>query len=242
MAQHHDKIALRGQIIGLKLAGLSDADIYRQLGITSKTVKKWWRRWEEEGNLEDRRRSGAPRKTTPDVDQRILEAATSHPMTNAVAIRDDLQLEISSDTVRRRLKEAGVHHRVPAVKEMLTERHRQNRLRFAETYVNENLDYWGRVIFSDEKTFSSTTHGPLHCYRRNGTRYSRENIFEVARSGHVTCNVWGWIHLHGIGELAEISGRFNTNTYLELLEEVMVPTVRAMALPFPERILFMQVC
>ena len=30
------------------------------------------------------------------------------------------------------------------------------------------------------------------------------------------------------GELVTIDGRFNTDTYLEILEEVMLPTVRAM--------------
>lgn len=71
-------------------------------------------------------------------------------------------------------------------------------------------------------------------------RYDRLNIFEEARSGHVTCNVWGWIGLYGVGEVTETEGRFNMDQYLEILEEVMLPSVRAYALPFPERILFMQ--
>lgn len=241
MAQQHDKIALRGQIIGLKRSGFSVSAIAHELGITNKTVNKWWRRWEAEGNLRDRPRSGAPRLTTPDDNRRIIEEATAHPLTDAVSIRDRLHLQVSGETVRRRLREGGLRHRIPATKEKLTARHRLDRLRFAETYVNEGLDFWGRVIFSDEKTFSSSTHGPLHCYRRPGTRYLRENIFEIARSGHVTCNVWGWIHLYGIGELTEIEGRFTSQVYLELLEEVMIPSVRAMALPYPERIVFMQV-
>lgn len=60
----------------------------------------------------------------------------------------------------------------------------------------------------------------------------------MARSGHVTCNLWGWIHLYGIGELAEIEGRFTADQYLEILEEVMLPTVHASALPYPEHILY----
>lgn len=56
------------------------------------------------------------------------------------------------------------------------------------------------------------------------------------------CNVWGWIHLYGVGELTDIKGRLTLDQYLEILEEVMLPTVRAMALPFPEQIVFVQVC
>lgn len=57
----------------------------------------------------------------------------------------------------------------------------------------------------------------------------------------MTTNVWGWLHLYGLGELTEIHGRFTADQYLEILEEVMLPSVRAMALPYPERIVFMQV-
>lgn len=72
------------------------------------------------------------------------------------------------------------------------------------------------------------------------SRYDRQNIYETARSGHVTCNMWGWIFLHGVGELAEIDGRFNSEKYIELLEEVFLPSVRSYALPFPETIIVMQ--
>ena len=52
--------------------------------------------------------------------------------------------------------------------------------------------------------------------------------------------MWGWIHLYGVGELAQIEGRFKAEQYLEILEEVMLPSVRAIALPYPETIVFMQ--
>ena len=60
----------------------------------------------------------------------------------------------------------------------------------------------------------------------------------MARSEHITCNVWGtvvwgWIHLHGIREVAEIEGRFTSEKYIETLEEVMLPTFRAFALSYP---------
>lgn len=50
------------------------------------------------------------------------------------------------------------------------------------------------------------------------------------------------MHLYGIGELTEIHGRLTADQYIEILEEVMVPSVRAYALPYPERIISMQVC
>lgn len=55
--------------------------------------------------------------------------------------------------MRRRLKERGLHHRIPAEKEKLTVRHRNLRLRFAETYVNKNLDFGAQLFSRTEKHF-----------------------------------------------------------------------------------------
>ncbi|KAK3891127.1 hypothetical protein Pcinc_004920 [Petrolisthes cinctipes] len=70
-------------------------------------------------------------------------------------------------------------------------------------------------------------------------RFDDRHIYKVKRSGHVTANMWGWVHLYGMGELTQIIGKFNSDQYLEILEEVMLPTVRAYALPYPERIIYM---
>ena len=55
------------------------------------------------------------------------------------------------------------------------------------------LGNWGlgKIIFSDEKSFSSTDHGKLHCWRPYNTRYNQSNIHKEARSGQVTANMWG---------------------------------------------------
>lgn len=115
-------------------------------------------------------RPGGPRKTTPAEDDAIARAAREQPLTNAEVIREDLGLEVSSMTVRRRLHGAGIHHRTPAKKELLTERHKAGRLQFAQRHAAMGMDFWGRVVFTDEKCFSSTSHGKQHCWRTNKTR------------------------------------------------------------------------
>lgn len=170
MNRIQERLVLRGKIVGLREAGLSTREISTQLGISRSTVQRWIHRWEESGNLLDRERGKPPRKTTREQDERILQAAEDNPITNAVKIREELHIDVSNHTVRRRLHEGGLHHRTPAVKEVLSDRHRAMRLHFAQQYVDKDLDFWGRVIFTDEKTFRSTSHGRLHCWRRNDTR------------------------------------------------------------------------
>ena len=163
MDRNEQRICNRSRIIGMRETGMSYKQIARELGISLPTVRLWCRRWEESGNLNDRPRAGGPRKTTLDEDRAITEVATQSPLTNAVAIRDTLNLRVSAGTVRNRLHDNGIHHRTPAVKEKLEDRHIAARLEFAQRYLEEGLDFWGRVIFSDEKTFASNAHGRLHC-------------------------------------------------------------------------------
>lgn len=170
MNRQQDTLVLRGRIVGMRESGMSIRNIAENLGISKKTVSLWLKRWEEEGNLNNRPRGRPPRKTTAEQDRLIVESAENNPMNNAVALREELQLYVSVQTVRRRLHAEGIHHRTPATKQFLTARHREGRLRFAEAHVQEDLDYWARVIFTDEKTFSSTNHGKLHCWRKNNTR------------------------------------------------------------------------
>ncbi|KAK4303652.1 hypothetical protein Pmani_019425 [Petrolisthes manimaculis] len=95
---HVNRVALRGRIVGMHESGKTAAEISRELGVTKDTVYLWIRRWQEEGNLTDRRRQGRPRETTNDQDEEIREAAEANPFTNAVAITEDLNLPVSGRT------------------------------------------------------------------------------------------------------------------------------------------------
>lgn len=99
---------------------------------------------------------------------------------------------------------------------------------------------FGKKDFLRRENILFDAHGRLHCWRCNG-RFDRKNVYEVARIGHVLCSMWGWIHLHSMGEVSDIGGGSDDVRNIELLEEVMIPTVRAAAKPYPERILCVQV-
>ena len=116
MNRQEQRICKRSRIVGMRESGMSYKHIARVMGISLPTVRLWCRRWEESGNLNDMARAGAPRKTTPEEDRAIIEAATQNPHINAVAIRETLDLGVSAGTVRSRLHANGIHHRTPALK------------------------------------------------------------------------------------------------------------------------------
>jgi len=63
-------------------------------------------------------------------------------------------LEISVETVRRRLREAGGNYTNEISKPLLKAKHREARLEWAKKH--QNFD-WSHIIFTDESTFQLYT-------------------------------------------------------------------------------------
>lgn len=118
----------------------------------------------------------------------------------------------------------GVYHQIAAKKPFLTQAHREERLGYALENINRD---WSNVIFSDEKTFQTDRHQRTHLYRPTNTRFEERYIQPNRRSGRISCGVWGWIGRGGPGEMTMISGRLNSVGYVEILEEVLVPSLEA---------------
>lgn len=152
--------------------------------------------------------------------------------------RDDLQIPCSIWTVRRRLLELGIRRRQPARKIFLSAAHKEARVRFAEQELHRN---WANenVIFCDEKVFKSYSNYRQPLYRRDNSRYDEENLLFVRHSGRITMGMWGWMSVDGPGELVRIPPRMTGADYVDILENVMLPSVRILYPP-PEPIVFVQ--
>lgn len=160
----------------------------------------------------------------------LKQLARQTPLTTAVAaIKREHGLQVDAQTIRNRLHEAKIFHHIPAKKPLMTEKHKEERLGFALQYYSVADDFWKKVIFCDEKTFSTDEHSSLlHCWRPVNTRYEAENIQPIRRSGRITAALWGWMADSGPGELIKVNERLNSHQYTEILEEVLTPSVRSL--------------
>src|SRR6266516_2797292 len=75
------RLVERAKILHLASQGQTVPQIAASLGINEKTVRKWFRRFEQQGlaGLEDAPRSGAPSRYTAENKARVLEAALTRP-------------------------------------------------------------------------------------------------------------------------------------------------------------------
>lgn len=87
--------------------------------------------------------------------------------------------------MRRRLRNAGLQHRVPARKVALNAQQKQDRVSFSLQYYDFNWEN-NIVIFVDEKTFKSEKDGRKILWRRNNERYIEANILPQRQSGRIS--------------------------------------------------------
>ena len=127
---------------------LSYTDMAKTVHCSTSTVKYWLNRWNESKDLDDSPRSGRPRATTQEQDQRIVSLADQQTFVTAQDIANQLKQEgvvVRERTVQRCLNEAGAKYNKPISKPLLTEHHQE------WTLTHQDIDL-NQVIFSDETT------------------------------------------------------------------------------------------
>lgn len=88
------------------------------------------------------------RLTTPRDDRKIVNTAVLHRRASARAITkilEDSGIKLSTVTVRRRLREAGLKCRRPAKKPRLTPRMKKRRLIWGRMHQHLTVDDWNKV-------------------------------------------------------------------------------------------------
>lgn len=219
--------AERNQIVGMHLSGESCQNISNRFNIERSNVHKILKKYNTHGTVEDRPKSGRPRKTTNDEDQRIVQDHEDQPFFPVKETATVYRLSVS--TVRRRLKNAGLKCRRPYIGSPFKEHHRGLRYDWCVARDRWFQPQWDAVLFSDESKFNvSFADGRLRIWRRDGHRYSENCVLQANRFGGGSVMVWVGISTNHRTELVTVAGRLNAQTYVDtILREHVVPIFNA---------------
>lgn len=184
-------ILLRHKILELHQLGKTQRAIANELEIYPSTVNYWINR---DGSVETKKKTGRPRKTNAVTDDLIFLLSHTNPFMPTTEIIHELNLPITKHSVIRRLKEKGLQSYRPAKKEVLTNQHVQNRLEFAMSVEHWTFEHWKKVVFTDEKVFSTFGNGMNRVWRtKRKNRYDKKYMDLVKRSGRKSIPVWACI-------------------------------------------------
>ena len=131
--------------------GLSSRKIAAQLGISRATIDRIHARSRPDIQ---KSQGGRPMKLKATDKRRLIRTISSGKVDNAVRLtrelRDVSNIDVSAQTVRRALKEAGLKAATKKKKPRLLPKHIHQRPEFATRYQHWTVEDWKRVIWSDE--------------------------------------------------------------------------------------------
>ena len=110
----------------------------------------------------------------------VMQAVQEHPKRTAIEHRQHLQLQVSVDTIWRRLHAAGIHYSFPVRKRKFTEAHHAGRFEFASQHVGQGLDS-GPELFSPMRKCSDHLIMDRNVWTVNNTRYCDITLLPVTK-------------------------------------------------------------
>jgi transposase len=208
--------------------------VAEQLGVRQSVIWRLWRRFQNTGSVTRLPGQGRHRATTL-LDDRFLRLQALRKRTNtARTLQNDLLrargVQISDQTVRNRLREAGLRSRRPAKVMRLTRNQRQARMHFAQEHHNWQIRHWRRIMFTDESRFALCSNdGRVRVWRRAGERFLPSTVQEVVPFGNGSVMVWGGISIDDKSDLVVIrNGALNARRYIdEVLQTQIQPRAHA---------------
>jgi hypothetical protein len=177
------------------------------------TAQYWVQRYRENHDLSTAQRTGRSRATTANQDKQIVKMAEKEHNITAVEITKKLEkrnVEISVDTVKRRLREAGGKHTNEILKPLLTGNHQARRLQWAKAHQNFE---WNRVIFTDESTFQ------LYSSKKKVWQFPRsKKVYRTVKHA-AKVHVWGCFSASGFGKLVCFQRNLDANFMCSIYEQ-----------------------
>lgn len=225
MAAKGKEICLREREIIIKLwkKGKSYREIGKTINRAHSSVQRVINNFQSSGILLSKPRSGRPSKLSIRESRSLIGFVKKNPKITASQIVNNIekqfQKKICADTARKILKRAGYKGRVARRKPFISVINRQKRLKYAYDHINKPLDFWQRVIFSDESKYCIFgIKGRKIVWRKAGTALNKENLLPTVKHGGGGAMVWGCIAGTGVGQLDFVESTMDKYGYLDILK------------------------
>lgn len=174
---------------------------------------------------------GRPKMISEAGKRFIIREITTGRQDTASGLVPELSLRlgknISAQTIRNTLKSEGLKSAVKRKKPLLSQKHRNQRLKFAEKYKSWTVEDWKRVVWSDEAKINRIgSDGRKWCWKKTGEQLSERVVSPTIKFGGGSIMVWGCFTAQGIGNLVRIDGGLDAQLYKTILEEDLLGTMQ----------------
>ena len=219
----------RRDIISKLRNGLSHRQIAKEVRVSTSTVSKIRQSMAEDLPVP---KIGRPKKLGFHH-QHFLEREFRRNTLKTVrkacqAIRECFNISVSRTTVQKQLIKLQLRARVIIKRPLLTRRHKQDRLRFAQLYKGWTVDDWKNVVWSDETK--------INCLGSDGRRYCwvkasalpSNLVRPTMKYGGGSIMVWGCMTYAGVGKMTVINGIMDSEMYVDILNRNLIPSMQVL--------------
>src|ERR687896_167699 len=216
----------RGEIVGLSKGGFSQKDIAELLNFPKSTVGNIIKKYNEKGLTTTEHRSGRP-KALSERDRKHLEKVAKNNRNDTLEeitekFNTELNISVSSRTIQRTLHEKGYSGHAAKKKPFISEVNKKKRFGWCRTKKNWKTE-WEKIIWSDESRFELFNNDSRNwVWRRSNERFDIDCLKPTVKNS-IGVMVWGCFCNNRIGPLVIVEGTLNSDRYIELLEEHLLP-------------------
>lgn len=144
-------IAVRKLIYKSHIKGKSYLQIADFVDRSKSTVQYVIKNIITNGNVVNKLRKGGPRKLTTREEKAVIREIKKDPKLSAPKLASFVlkyfNKQVSAETCRRILHIENLHGGVARKKPFINKTNRMKRLEFAKKYIDNDFDFWKRVVF-----------------------------------------------------------------------------------------------
>lgn len=165
---------------------------------------------------------GRKRATTRKFDGLLTRTSKKYPFLSSKDLKNSLQAEVSSRTIRNRLIENDLKAYSPREVPLLSKKHIANRLSFAKRYIARQN--WNNVLWSDETKINMFgSDGKIYVRRPKNTAFDPKYTKKTVKHGGGNIMLWGCFSASGVGPIYWIKDKMCAADYVNILGNIMLP-------------------
>lgn len=197
--------------------GLSYRDIGRRINRSDHVVRNYVNLGSEYGK---KKKTKGNIKITNRQKNQLVQLASSGKYSTHEMVKE-LDLPIGKRQVASILKRTGQFKYTKKMKQpFLKPEHEVARMEWAKNHIHWSTE-WTQVVFSDEKKFNLDGPDGFNYYWHD---LRKEKQFNYSRNfGGGSLMVWAAFSMHGKTPLVKITTRMNSQKYIEMLDDVLIP-------------------
>uniref|UniRef100_A0A8C5MHI1 Transposase Tc1-like domain-containing protein n=1 Tax=Leptobrachium leishanense TaxID=445787 RepID=A0A8C5MHI1_9ANUR len=175
------------EVITLHRKGNGYKKIAKMLNIPRETIGSIIRKFKAKGTVETLPGRSRKKMLTLTAVRYLKRRVEKSPRVTAEELRKDLSdvgTEVSAQTIRRTLRNEGLHARTPRRTPLLSPKNKKSRLQYAKSHVDKPQKFWDSVLWTDETKLD--LFGPMdqrYVWRRKNKAYEEKNTLPTVKHG-----------------------------------------------------------